>query len=91
MDYVLSRRDKGARSFRQFRLLAAYESVKWLTRLSTVKAYLVSRCALGLAAEVLVHATRCVVRNNFITRAHENGIVADYTRDYQIVHNTILE
>ena len=40
-------------------------------------------------AEVPVHATRCVVRNNFITRAPENGIVADYTRDCQIVHNTI--
>ncbi|MEK7678416.1 MAG: right-handed parallel beta-helix repeat-containing protein [Verrucomicrobiota bacterium] len=40
-------------------------------------------------AEVPMHATRCVVRNNFITRAPENGIVADYTRDCQIVHNTI--
>jgi hypothetical protein len=40
-------------------------------------------------AEVPVHATRCVARNNFITRAPENGLVADYTRDCQIVHNTI--
>jgi len=40
-------------------------------------------------AEVPVHATRCVVRNNFITRAPENGIVADYTRDCRILHNTI--
>jgi hypothetical protein len=53
-------------------------------------------CDVGIAlgnshkpAEVPVHATRCVVRNNFITRAPENGIVADYTRDCQIVHNTI--
>lgn len=40
-------------------------------------------------ADVSVHAVRCVVRNNFITRAPENGIVADYTRDCRIVHNTI--
>lgn len=40
-------------------------------------------------AEVPVHATRCVVRNNYITRAPENGIVADYTRDSQIVDNTL--
>jgi hypothetical protein len=40
-------------------------------------------------AEVPVHATRCVVRNNFVTRAPENGIVADFTRDCQIVHNTV--
>jgi hypothetical protein len=40
-------------------------------------------------AEVPVHATRCVVQNNFVTRAPENGIVADYTRDCRIVHNTI--
>jgi hypothetical protein len=29
------------------------------------------------------------VRNNFVTRAPENGIVAHYTRDCRIVHNTI--
>jgi hypothetical protein len=53
-------------------------------------------CDVGIALgnshkppEVPVHATRCVVRNNFVTRAPENGIVADYTRDCQIVHNTI--
>lgn len=39
--------------------------------------------------DVPVHATGCVVRNNFITRAPENGVVADHTRDCQIVHNTI--
>jgi hypothetical protein len=57
---------------------------------------LILDCDTGIAlgnshkpAEVPVHATRCVVRNNFITRAPENGIVADYTRDCQIVHNTI--
>ena len=53
-------------------------------------------CDVGIALgnshkppEVPVHATRCVVRNNFIARAPENGILADYTRDCQIVHNTI--
>jgi len=53
-------------------------------------------CDVGIAlgnsskpAEMPVHATRCVVRNNFVTRAPESGIVADFTRDCQIVHNTI--
>jgi hypothetical protein len=36
-----------------------------------------------------VHAIRCVVRNNFITRAPENGILADYTEGCKILHNTI--
>ena len=36
-----------------------------------------------------VHCTGCVVRNNFVTRCPENGILADYTRDCQILHNTI--
>jgi hypothetical protein len=40
-------------------------------------------------ADVEVHAVRCVVRNNFITRAPEQGILADYTRDCRILHNTI--
>src|SRR5688572_21675619 len=31
----------------------------------------------------------CIVRNNFVTRAPENGILADYTRDCKIVHNTV--
>jgi len=29
------------------------------------------------------------VRNNFVTRAPENGILADYTKDCKIVNNTI--
>ncbi|MDH7571479.1 MAG: right-handed parallel beta-helix repeat-containing protein, partial [Armatimonadota bacterium] len=41
--------------------------------------------------EVPVHAIRCVVRNNFVTRAPENGILADYTRDCKIVHNTLYD
>lgn len=40
-------------------------------------------------ADVPVHATRCVVRNNFVTRCPEQGILADYTRDCRIVHNTV--
>jgi hypothetical protein len=40
-------------------------------------------------ADVALHATGCIVRNNFVTRAPENGILADYTRDCKIVHNTI--
>ena len=38
-----------------------------------------------------VHATRCIVRNNMITRAPENGILADFTRDCQILHNTVYD
>lgn len=40
-------------------------------------------------AEIAVHCTGCVVRNNFVTRAPENGILADYTRDCKILHNTV--
>jgi hypothetical protein len=40
-------------------------------------------------AGTTVHCSRCVVRNNFVTRAPENGILADYTRDCAIVHNTV--
>jgi hypothetical protein len=29
------------------------------------------------------------VRNNFVTRCPENAILADYTRDCKILHNTI--
>jgi hypothetical protein len=36
-----------------------------------------------------VHCTRCTVRNNFVAACPENGILADYTRDCKIVHNTI--
>jgi Right handed beta helix region len=35
------------------------------------------------------HCTGCVVRNNFITRAPEAGIVTTYTRGCKILHNTI--
>lgn len=39
--------------------------------------------------ETKIHCTRCIVRNNFITRCPEQGILADYTRDCQILHNTV--
>ena len=35
------------------------------------------------------HCTRCIVRNNFVKRAPETGILADYTQDCTIAHNTI--
>jgi hypothetical protein len=38
---------------------------------------------------VKTHCTRCIVRNNFVCRAPESGILADYTRDCVIAHNTI--
>ena len=41
------------------------------------------------AAETKVHCRRCTVRNNFVTRTPENGILADYTQDCVIVHNTV--
>jgi hypothetical protein len=39
--------------------------------------------------QITTHCTRCVTRNNFVTRAPENGILADYTQDCAIVHNTV--
>ncbi len=36
-----------------------------------------------------VHCSGFIVRNNFVTRAPENGILADYTYDCKIVNNTI--
>ena len=38
---------------------------------------------------VEVHCTDCIVRNNFITGAHENGIFAALTRGSRILHNSI--
>ncbi len=37
------------------------------------------------------HCFRCIVRNNFVTRCPENDICADYTRDCQILHNTVCD
>lgn len=39
--------------------------------------------------DITTHCTGCIVRNNFVTRAPENGILADYTRDCKILHNTV--
>lgn len=41
------------------------------------------------ADNVQRHCVRCVARNNFITRAPEAGIVTVYTKDCQVLHNTI--
>ena len=37
------------------------------------------------------HCVRCIVRNNFITRATEGGIVTVYTKDCKLLNNTIHE
>lgn len=42
-----------------------------------------------MPADVELHCRGCIVRNNFVTRCPEQGILADYTRDCKIVHNTI--
>ncbi len=36
-----------------------------------------------------IHCIGCVVRNNFIVGAPENGILADYTDNCRILHNTV--
>ncbi|MCS7238050.1 MAG: right-handed parallel beta-helix repeat-containing protein [Thermoguttaceae bacterium] len=36
-----------------------------------------------------IHCVNCTVRNNFIVGAPENGILADYTQDCRILHNTV--
>lgn len=41
--------------------------------------------------DVPIHCTGVVVRNNFVCRAPENGILADYTRDCSILHNTVQD
>jgi hypothetical protein len=40
-------------------------------------------------ADVVTHCTGVVVRNNFLCRVPENGILADYTTDCAILHNTV--
>lgn len=39
--------------------------------------------------ETKIHCTRCICRNNFLTNTPENGILADYTADCVIAHNTV--
>ncbi|MBE0534660.1 MAG: right-handed parallel beta-helix repeat-containing protein [Phycisphaerae bacterium] len=41
--------------------------------------------------DVRDHCTRCVVRNNFITRGPQAGIVTVYTRDCRLLNNSIYE
>ena len=36
-----------------------------------------------------LHCIDCVVRNNFVTRCHETGILACHTRNCIITHNTV--
>jgi parallel beta-helix repeat protein len=40
---------------------------------------------------IKTHCHRCIVRNNFVTRATEGGIVPVYTQDCKILNNTIHE
>lgn len=42
-------------------------------------------------ADIEVHARRCLVRNNFVVRCPENGILADYTEDCRILHNSVYD
>lgn len=37
------------------------------------------------------HCNGVIVRNNFVTRCPETGILADHTRDCRIVHNTVFD
>jgi hypothetical protein len=37
------------------------------------------------------HCTRCVVRNNCVTRAPEGGVAALHTKDCKILHNTVCD
>ncbi len=42
-------------------------------------------------ADIEIHARRCLVRNNFVVRCPENGILADYTEDCRILHNSVYD
>ena len=37
------------------------------------------------------HCSRCIVRNNCVTRAPEGGITSLYTKDCKILHNTVCD
>ena len=41
------------------------------------------------AKDTLWHCRNCIVRNNFVVRCPEGGILASHTRDCRIVNNTI--
>ncbi len=61
----------------------------------TVERNVIVNCDAGIClgnshrARYPIHCTGCTVRNNFIIGAPENGILADYTKDCKILHNTI--
>jgi hypothetical protein len=38
-----------------------------------------------------IHCSRCVVRNNCVSRAPEGGIVCAHTRDCKVLHNTVYD
>ena len=40
-------------------------------------------------ADAQWHDDRCIVRNNFVTRCPETGILTDHTRNCLVVHNTV--
>ena len=68
----------------------------WMdSRDCTVERNIIIHCDTGIClgnshrARFPIHCTNCTVRNNFITGAPENGILADYTRDCKIIHNTV--
>ncbi|HQF14938.1 MAG TPA: hypothetical protein PLS55_13690, partial [Thermogutta sp.] len=55
-------------------------------------------CDVGIALgnsfkpdDVATHAIGVIARNNFVVRCPESGIVADFTRDCLIAHNTIFD
>lgn len=62
----------------------------------TVERNVIVDCDTGIALGnshrpegITLHASNMIVRNNFITRTPEAGVVADYTKDCRILHNTI--
>jgi len=61
----------------------------------TVERNVIVNCDAGIClgnshrARFPIHATGCIVRNNFIVGAPENGILADYTKNCKILHNTV--
>jgi len=65
-------------------------------RSCTIERNIIIDCDVGLqlgnphrADNVEYHCVGCVARNNFITRAPEAGIVTVYTKNCNVLHNTI--
>ncbi len=66
------------------------------TRNCIVERNIIVDCDVGIALgnsyrppDIDIHCTATIVRNNFVVRCPESGIVADYTHDCRILHNTI--